>query len=510
MSESAPGPRFSRDLPPYRALVAVDLERFSTHPSSRLPVLSEAVPRVLEDAMRLAGLDWAQRRFPQDAGDGYVFGLPPELLPKVLHPFLPLLQRVLEEREPPRLRMRVAVHLGALPDSGGDALGDGVGKAMNDVHRLLDSAPVREALARTDPEVTLVAAIVSRRVYADVVEAGYTALRHGELTPVRAQVKHFDEEAWLYVPVPSGAALRGGLVEVPATADRDQDAGTAGGRGHGAVPVPRGELATARDERQLGVAKAVELLQARHLAVLPGGSRATGLRLLDGLSDETGVSVLEVVKRWQRPAVANLPLEPGCGYLLNLNSPATDHADSAFAEDLRTHVARLIDVGAYLVVTVRAELWRECRALLESYSIELTEPPGRREPRGTLFLRVHGPDGEGYPLSLGGRDEVTVGRPDQAVAHPDIAVDSDWVSRDHCRLRSREGRWWLERRGKNAPWLLRRGSAEPEPVEERAQLRHGDVIRLRVRPGDDGLPRHWSVEFHDPQHTETSPQEIQP
>ncbi|WP_203883828.1 hypothetical protein [Planotetraspora kaengkrachanensis] len=50
--------------------------------------------------------------------------------------------------------------------------------------------------------MTLVGAIISQRVYEDVVQGGYTQLHETEFEPVTAEVhdKGFAQSAWLYVP----------------------------------------------------------------------------------------------------------------------------------------------------------------------------------------------------------------------------------------------------------------------------------------------------------------------
>ena len=570
MAPRSPGPRFSRDLPPYRGVLAVDLERFTETPSVQLPRLVEAVPRVLETALRRSGLDWADRRFPQGTGDGYVLGLPAECTPQLLHPFLDVLQQVLQEENAElrahgpglRMRMRVSVHLGPLPDSRGNCAGDGVGKAMNDTHRLLDCRPLRDALARTDPDVTFVAAIVSQRVYADVVEAGFTALRQDQLIPVRAEVKNFSEDAWMHVPVPSGRALRDGFGGRPDTeaaideaaaardeapAARDEAPAARRSREEGASrvqrtgdvagislqsdsvvnstfvtntviagvlgvhPAPDTEIDLARRHHteRLGVGRARELLRRRHMVVLaaaPGGCRTTALHLLDELSLETGISLLDVVKRWDRPSVGHLPLHSGCGYLLDLNSPATDRPDAAFAEDLAVHAARLVDRGSYLVITARPELWRDCRARAEPFTVALAAAPAAdvpalaAGPRDAARLRVVDPDGDETEFPLAGRDEVRVGRPFGGET-PDIAIDSDLVSREPSRLVRDRHCWWLHPCAKNPPLLGRRGAGDLERVAGPVRLEHGDVICVQVRPTRVDETRHWRLEFTDPLHT---------
>jgi len=214
----------SRMLPPYRGILAVDAERFTGNPSARQPDLSAAVQEVLRVALERCGhlQIWEQRRFPQATGDGYVFGVFPEVLPFLLSPFLDALHGTLAEKDDSlrainretRLRLRVSVNVGPVPDSG-DTLRDRIGSPTNNTFRLLDSSPVKNALKESNPDVTLIAVIVSQRVFDDVIRAGYTpALHADQLTQVAAEVpgKDFAEPAWLYVPRPSRLASRDGGV----------------------------------------------------------------------------------------------------------------------------------------------------------------------------------------------------------------------------------------------------------------------------------------------------------
>lgn len=216
--------RPSQPLPPYRGILAVDAERFTRHPSSHLPGLSADIQEVLRTAFDRCGMPelWERRRFPQSTGDGCLFGVHPEMVPFLLHPFLYALHESLVDKDESlravdrglRLRLRVSINIGPVPDSG-DEIRDRIGAPMNTTFRLLDCTALKAALTATNPDVTLLAAIVAQRVFDDVVRGGYTpALHPDRFEPVTAEVpgKDFAEAAWLYVPHPSrtsgGEALR--------------------------------------------------------------------------------------------------------------------------------------------------------------------------------------------------------------------------------------------------------------------------------------------------------------
>lgn len=206
-------------LPPPRAIFAVDTEKFTRNPSARQPELREAITALLGSAFGRCGLAkvWETRTSPQGTGDGYVFAVPQQRAPFLLDPVLDRLQvdleeydrRLRSENRSLRLRLRVAIHMGCVPDPAGQR--EGVGTPMNDTFRLLDSDPVKHELRNSNPDTTLLAAIVSQRVFEDVVRAGYTpGLPPDRFRPVIAEVagKEFVQPAWVYVPKPSRASDR--------------------------------------------------------------------------------------------------------------------------------------------------------------------------------------------------------------------------------------------------------------------------------------------------------------
>ncbi|MEU6034721.1 hypothetical protein ABZ801_04880 [Actinomadura sp. NPDC047616] len=207
----------TRKMPPMRGIMAVDAVGFSKNPSRPQPELSAAIPQVLAEAFDRCDLSevWSARRFEEGTGDGYLFGVPHEDVPCLLHPLLDTLQEVLEEHDERlrarsrtlRLRLRVAVNMGAVPDDGGDPR-DGIGTPTNDTFRLLDSRPIREVMANSNPDVTLLGAIVSERVFQEAVVAGHTELHPDRFERVTAEVKDkaFAQPAYLYVPTPSRKA----------------------------------------------------------------------------------------------------------------------------------------------------------------------------------------------------------------------------------------------------------------------------------------------------------------
>ncbi|MER6530778.1 hypothetical protein [Streptomyces sp. NPDC001508] len=183
----------SRHLPPYRGIVAVDAKDFTGYPAIEHGAISQAIPQLLQRSFERAGVAevWKDRRFPSSTGDGYVFGFDPAWMPYVIHPWLHTLQDVLAEftvhsTGTVRIRLRVSLHIGPLPDSGGEF--DGNGTPRNDTHRLLDSRPVKAMLAASNESITHVAAILSDHCYQDAVASGYTGRHPDHFNEVPATV----------------------------------------------------------------------------------------------------------------------------------------------------------------------------------------------------------------------------------------------------------------------------------------------------------------------------------
>ncbi|WP_133056765.1 hypothetical protein [Frankia casuarinae] len=224
----------SMAMPPYRALLVVDIKDFSGYPGRWHEDMTRAVPDILTGAFARSG--WSEspsmERFSDTTGDGYVLGFEPSMLPLLVHPFLDNLQQELEYRNKVApvapaaadrtLRMRVSLHVGSTTDSGTNRLGDGSGAARIALHRQLDAAAVRHLLEDSNPRTTLVAAILSSRAYEDAVLSGYSGLDDSLFVKAPVEVKTYRDEAYLYVPRPSGGLLHRGfrVPEVPAAPSR--------------------------------------------------------------------------------------------------------------------------------------------------------------------------------------------------------------------------------------------------------------------------------------------------
>ncbi|MFF3854448.1 hypothetical protein [Micromonospora sp. NPDC002575] len=220
----------SIDLPPYRAILAVDAKGFTAEPSSVQEAISKNLLDLVGDALVGAGLraEWDQPAFLGPTGDGFAVGLPTNVLPYLVDPFPRLLQERLAERNRQArayLQLRVSLHVGPLPADPENPHWTGNGASRNETHRLLDSAPVKAVLAAASPRVTFVACIFSDRVFEDVIVAGYAGLHPDRCLPVTATVdgKAFSKQAWLHIPEVSGNLL-GVLPDAPVPAPKPEKA----------------------------------------------------------------------------------------------------------------------------------------------------------------------------------------------------------------------------------------------------------------------------------------------
>ncbi|WP_262847871.1 hypothetical protein [Sphaerisporangium corydalis] len=176
-----------------------------------LPVLYHEIHSLLTGICERNSLGeaWRSVSLLQRPGHEIVALLPAETLPLLVHPFLDDLQGDLASSDLKicehglGLRLRVALHVGPVEE--GTATAD-IARAVNEVHRLLRCEPLVAALDDSDPDVTLVAAVLSSEGFAAFTESGGTEPPASRFTEIRARGKAFDRQAWLYVPSPSSAA----------------------------------------------------------------------------------------------------------------------------------------------------------------------------------------------------------------------------------------------------------------------------------------------------------------
>ncbi|SEF36501.1 hypothetical protein SAMN05421837_110256 [Amycolatopsis pretoriensis] len=187
--------------PAVRLCVAVDTESYSRFSTGEAARSQQRLVDVLARARRHAGLREADVDL-QQSGDGQFAILPAGVDESAVIPRLVSAIRTelaatnADLNAHARLRLRVALHRGHVAAG----VNGWVGSATIAVHRLLDSAPVRAALAREhDADFAL---IVSDVLYTDIITDGYGSLDPADFAPaeVRLPEKNFAESAWVYVP----------------------------------------------------------------------------------------------------------------------------------------------------------------------------------------------------------------------------------------------------------------------------------------------------------------------
>lgn len=238
-------------LPPYRALLTVDVKNFSGEKGVDHAELTESIPKILRKGFERCDLGelWDDQIFWDGTGDGYVMGSRSEVLPFLLNPFLPALQAELAERNANSqrlIRMRATINVGPMAGVGGGlSAGSGVSRVEN--HRLLDDRAVRGLLERSGPS-TCVGAIVSERAFEDAVVPAYSGEDPDLYVKVRAKEKGYQGTAYLRVPNPSGDLLREGFVrgEEPESVPAQEDVQPHSG------PVFRNAKQTGQGSTQIG------------------------------------------------------------------------------------------------------------------------------------------------------------------------------------------------------------------------------------------------------------------
>jgi len=233
------------ELPPYRALLAVDVKDFSGIPGRHHAAVTEEIPRILRDAFTRGGIRdiWDERLFTHSTGDGLAAGFRSGVLPFLLNPLLKELQNELRYRNDvggartvdSPIRMRVSITVGPVTEPGGEGTSDGSGASRVELHRLLDAEPVRDLLTRSSPATTYVAAIISARAFEDAVVSGYAGEDESLYLPAPVGVKTYQGTAYLRVPNPSGDLIaRGFLPSGTPGAEKERRRNTPGV----AVPPP--------------------------------------------------------------------------------------------------------------------------------------------------------------------------------------------------------------------------------------------------------------------------------
>ncbi|MFE0457925.1 hypothetical protein ACFW1A_01530 [Kitasatospora sp. NPDC058965] len=241
MDTTVPAHRW--DLPPERALFAVDIKDFSKAPDHRQPMLRRALDTALESAFTQSGLaaEWKNPAGIQDTGDGCILVLPPARSWRLVDPLIRVLNEELHgyeqerQRVDPPLLVRVSVHIGPMPESN-------MADAINDVARFVDSDAIRAGIAAADAHGSYTALALSDEMYRRVVLGRRSSLLpERDFLPAPATVpgKNFTRTAWIHVPRLSPGVVAQYLEkhEAHTVQDEGNNRGTAAPAAQGGVQV---------------------------------------------------------------------------------------------------------------------------------------------------------------------------------------------------------------------------------------------------------------------------------
>ncbi|BEL06351.1 hypothetical protein Q0Z83_045420 [Actinoplanes sichuanensis] len=183
-----------------RLCMAADVAGYSRRRNDETERIQEQLVESLAQARRAAGIGEEQVR-PQPQGDGQFTVLPAGVdesvvIPRLLTALSAALHEINAAADPAdRIRLRVALHRGLIKEG----RNGWIGTAPIAVHRILDSPPLRHALAEhTDAGYVLG---VPDMLYRDVLAHGDGPPAPAELTAMTVELpdKGFHERCWLYV-----------------------------------------------------------------------------------------------------------------------------------------------------------------------------------------------------------------------------------------------------------------------------------------------------------------------
>ncbi|MFE1871941.1 hypothetical protein ACFW9N_13740 [Streptomyces sp. NPDC059496] len=211
-----------------RLLLAVDARGYGSADTARQREIQTVLPRLLSEAAEAAGLDrasWVR----QSAGDSEFAVLPAGSDEQALvEPFMRRLDAGLRahnrDRVPgARVALRAAVHFGPASEAPNGFVGPG----PVEVSRILESDPLRRALAAA-PDAALAVALTAP-VFTELVAQGYTNFRPEEFREVVVEKKEYRGRAWLWVSGYDVHALDLGDSGSGSSAGVDSDSGSGSG-----------------------------------------------------------------------------------------------------------------------------------------------------------------------------------------------------------------------------------------------------------------------------------------
>lgn len=213
------------DLPEYRSVLAVDIERSSGRGNQALLAIRAALTRCLSEAVERSGIVW-DACLVEDLGDGLRVTTPSGTArTSLVHPLIPELVARLREHNRlhaaiGQIRVRMAIHSG---DVFVGPQGVPAGSSLIVLARMLDARACRDALAKAPESVPLVL-LVSQHFYDETIVHGYVGIEAAEFRRVQVEEKEYAAGAWLYVP--QGVSVRedeASTRAAPASSPRSDD-----------------------------------------------------------------------------------------------------------------------------------------------------------------------------------------------------------------------------------------------------------------------------------------------
>lgn len=188
-------------MPSHRTILGVDVLKSALLPSRQLNEVPKIVDELLAAAFTASGIQSSDVVARLHTGDGAVLTLPDELLGAAVDATqcVDELARQRNQSYKPEIRLRMALHMGFLPE------GDGFYRPKIDLIRLLDAPAFREVLDRAAagfPEGRFNSGLIlSDSTYRAVFADRYTELVDmDEFTRVEVVTKEHASTAWVRVP----------------------------------------------------------------------------------------------------------------------------------------------------------------------------------------------------------------------------------------------------------------------------------------------------------------------
>jgi hypothetical protein len=181
-------------------VLAVDIAGFTKpHRDDEIRLyLHEELYELLQKAFDGSDIPWADC-FHEDRGDGALIVVPPYITSKGIIDPLPERLRGLIRRhnhvssQAAGIQLRAAAHIGPVEHDGHGF----VGSDINLLFRMLESRPLKRALARSGAELAL---MVSEDVYRSLVCRCPSLVSPEAFQRVGFQVKQTRGRAWIYLP----------------------------------------------------------------------------------------------------------------------------------------------------------------------------------------------------------------------------------------------------------------------------------------------------------------------